>query len=513
VDKKRKHIDDFFRDKMGHYAEVPPSDAWADMDKRLDILKPATVPTNPYRWMGHFGMVSVVAILGVTAVRHFSNLAVTEAEQPAQPASAITSPSVVASAGNVAITSPAADDVIESDTRLADAVTTTVAGNRNEEQPRHEQLAFGESYAENADEEYVEGVTPIRKEDINDTYEPGHGKSGSAQYVLSANGTGALLAYAGNDLNPVGSNVYSSKTLSKLAGSQSVTAAAIKDQQKSIPPLAAEKSTKADKMNAPRTRENKWELGINAGYERGFSNEASRSVAIAPWAGYKLGKRFSVMAQPTVKFANAPVRQIGEAQQYYNTIGEPTVQAVESYVTSAVEGTRVTYYNNTRYRYSQQYNTIERRNMTGGRYVQLELPVSAAYRLTQRVKVYGGVNLAYGKSQAVKEEVSVKSGLIATRDVLVTTTGTPEARDASEVLQYQGTPGSQYSGPIYPSTRSNLLRVGASAGVSWQYSNRWLLDAMVQQTPAPAAVRGGYNVNAPMAAPVFRLSVGYKIVK
>lgn len=513
MDKKRKHIDDFFRDKMGHYAEVPPLDAWADMDKRLDILKPATVPTNPYRWMGHFGMVSVVAILGVTAVHYFSDSGVAGANAPTHVASAVTPSSAATPNADVATASPAPEDMGVAEATDAAALNNEETGRSSKEKPRHEQLAFGESYAANADEEYVEGVTPIHKEDINDTYEPGHGREGSTQHVLAADGSGALLAYAGTDVPPVGSSMNNAKAMSKLVGVQNLSSAGVKDKKNLLPPQAAETITKADKMNAPRTHENKWEMGINAGYERGFSNEASRSVAIAPWVGYKLGKRFSVIAQPTVKFANAPVRQIGEAQLYYTTVGEATVQAVESYVTSAVEGTRVTYYNNTRYRYRQVYGTTERRNVTGGKYMQLELPVAAAYRLAQRVKVYGGVNLVYSKSQTVKEQESAENGLIATRDVLVTTAGTPEAPNAADVLQYEGTPGSQYSGPIYPSTRSNLLRVGASAGVSWQYSSRWLLDAMVQQTPAPTAVRGGYNVNAPMAAPVFRLSVGYKILR
>ena len=513
MDKQRKQIDDFFREKMGHYAEVPPSDAWADMDKRLDMLKPATVPTNPYRWMGHFGMVSVVAILGVTAVNYFSASAGADTEAPSPIAAAVTptSPSP-----GVDQTVPTTDNIINTvdvETIAPIANATGKSSIVEQEPPRHEQLAFGESYSDNADEEYVEGVTPIHKEDINDTYEPGHGRERSVQHVLAADGSGALLAYSGNDvLNAGGPN--GGKTSNRINGTQNLAAGGAKEKSAvTFPPQSAENGTKADKLNAPRFKESPWEIGVNAGYERGFSNAASRSIAIAPWVGYKVSKRFSIVAQPTLKFANAPVRQIGASQMYYTTSGDASVEAVESYVTSAVEGTRVTYYNNTRYRYTQQYNTTQRRNMTGGSYRQLELPVSAAYRLAQRVKIYGGVNLVFSKSQNVQEHVSGESGLIATRDSLITTTGTPVAPNASDVLQFPGAPGATYTGPAYSSERTNMLRVGASAGVSWQYSNRWLLDAMVQQTPAPAQMRGGYNVNAPMSAPVFRLSVGYKIVK
>jgi hypothetical protein len=55
---------------LGNYTEVPPADAWQDLDKKLDTLTPH-VPTAPVRWLTHVGMVSLIAVLSVSFVQKF----------------------------------------------------------------------------------------------------------------------------------------------------------------------------------------------------------------------------------------------------------------------------------------------------------------------------------------------------------------------------------------------------------------------------------------------------------
>jgi hypothetical protein len=50
-------------------------------------------------------------------------------------------------------------------------------------------------------------------------------------------------------------------------------------------------------------------------------------------------------------------------------------------------------------------------------------------------------------------------------------------------------------------------------GVSYEYSKRWLVDALIQQNPANKDIRGGADINVPLSATYFRLSVGYKLTK
>jgi hypothetical protein len=62
----RKHIDDFFREKLGNYRETPPAEAWGELEERLDGLTPSA-PGRNYRWVWHAAMISILAVLGVSA--------------------------------------------------------------------------------------------------------------------------------------------------------------------------------------------------------------------------------------------------------------------------------------------------------------------------------------------------------------------------------------------------------------------------------------------------------------
>ncbi len=63
-----KHIDDFFREKLGRYRETPPPDVWEALDKQLDGLIPSA-PKPSFRWGGHIAMVSLVAVLSIPVVK------------------------------------------------------------------------------------------------------------------------------------------------------------------------------------------------------------------------------------------------------------------------------------------------------------------------------------------------------------------------------------------------------------------------------------------------------------
>ncbi len=78
-----KHIDDFFREKLGRYRETPPPDVWEALDKQLDGLIPSpTTPSAPrpsFRWLGHLAMVSLVAVLSIPLVKKLTGSKATQA--------------------------------------------------------------------------------------------------------------------------------------------------------------------------------------------------------------------------------------------------------------------------------------------------------------------------------------------------------------------------------------------------------------------------------------------------
>lgn len=504
MDKKRKHIDDFFRDKLGGYSEVPPSDAWLDMDKKLDTLVPHT-PTSPYRWLGHVGIVSLIAVLGVSVINKFSH-------QGEEAGSVSYNNQVINNIENTTDSKTVIEPVAKSPDALA---AVEVVGNEKETPsiaPRQLQyedaLAFGESYSENADKEYVEGVTEIKKEDYSDPTTNTRLSSGaivgsSLPASLVNNEINGLYKSLQHVENQLSSNGIDKKPEGLNAAGYKVTK----------PMANSNNSTKLADKTRLKPDFTRWELGVKAGYERGFDHIAAKGVAVSPYAGYNISKKISIVAQPTIKLAEAAARNIGRPASYYKVNNDGTVTAVENYVTSAVEGTTVTYYNNTRFRYTQTHDSIVKTNQTGGRYVQFELPVLVSYKIGNKVAVYGGVNTVYSQLQSVVEHTYTKAGIQQTAEVLVRSKESPSAPAIDKVITHEGTSYSEYNGPVYPENHESNLRVGAMVGVNYEYNKRWLVDAMVQKTPAPANVKSGYNINAPLSAPSFRLSVGYKIKK
>ena len=69
----KKHIDSFIREKAGRNKETPPSYIWDSLDKKLDELN-ASKPPVSYRWLRYFAIISLILMLGVTAiVKMFGN--------------------------------------------------------------------------------------------------------------------------------------------------------------------------------------------------------------------------------------------------------------------------------------------------------------------------------------------------------------------------------------------------------------------------------------------------------
>ena len=485
MDKKHTHIDNFLRDKLGNYSEVPPSDAWLDMDKKLDTLVPHT-PVQPYRWLSHIGIVSLIAVLGVSVASKFSgggdtSSTVYKNEEINKLEGAIETPKVTNSTQ-----SPQA--VTDAPVAQADAEQPVL--DKNPHVKYDDALAFGESYSENADNEYVEGVTEIKKEDYSDQFKLRNGDNANIVANASLNNIGntGLLNLGKNLL--INDNQYGSTPNDKKANNAPNTA------NKTIKPLEvainAAKPAEKTRLKANFTR---WELGIKAGYERGFDNVAAKGFAVSPYVTYNISEKLGITTQPTVKMAVAATRNIGSSASYYKANNDATVTAVEHFVTSAVEGTNVTYYNNTRFRYTQSHDSIVKTNQAGGRYTQFELPVLLNYKLGKKVAVYGGVNTVFSQLQSVTEHTYTKAGIQQTAEVVVRSKESPSAPAVDNVITHNGTSYAAYNGPIYPESHENNLRVGAMIGVNYEYNKRWLVDAMVQKTPAPANVRSGYNMH------------------
>jgi hypothetical protein len=222
------------------------------------------------------------------------------------------------------------------------------------------------------------------------------------------------------------------------------------------------------------------------------------------------------MIQPAAKYAKSAVRSIGTAESYYTVNADGKVTTLNTQEETRTEGSNTDTFFNTTFRYTQSHDSIVKINKAGGVYMEYELPVLIKYNLTAKAAVYGGVNIVYSKMKGVAEHTYTQAGIVRSVDTLIKGSvrkTMPVAPPLDDMITYSGTTFSDYNGPLYPATQANQVRLGAMLGFSYECSDRWLLDALIQQNPAPKDMRGGYNLNAPLSSTYFRLSVGYKLTK
>ncbi len=517
MENKKTHIDDLFRDKLGSYSERPPVGSWNNMDAKLDLLGggiPTTAATSSFSLASHIGMVSLIAVLGTSFVQKFIN---NDSKSKIDTISKLDAHNSIKDVDGVSesrsITPVAMNENDKDDDGNRDLDNSeigTLAGSGNGES----QLSENEDIAtDNRRKSSRSEVLKAADASGGTSKVIGAVSSGNSMVVASTSTTGTkgdAKKPAPEVLNEV--NEYNGN-VNEVVGKNANEHAAVDVNRK---PDARVPEIAAKVLDNPKAKPgfSRWGVGVKAGYERGFDKSGSTKYLVSPYVEYKITPKFAIMVQPAIKYAQAPNRIIGDAQTYYDVKSDGNVSDNGSNTSVKVEGSTVVTYYNAKYRYTQVYDSIVKTNTYGGAYMEYELPVLAKYNVTEKLALYGGVNMIYSQMKGVKENTQIISGLINSKDTMISSTsGMTPAPAIGQVLTYSGAQFSDYNGPLYPATQENSLRFGAMLGFSYEYSDRWLLDALVQKNPAPRDVRGGVNINAPLSSAYFRLAIGYRIAK
>ena len=253
-----------------------------------------------------------------------------------------------------------------------------------------------------------------------------------------------------------------------------------------------------------------FDYGIKVGYEGAYTNKGSEKMVVSGYIGRNLTGKFSYMVQPAIKVAHANNKDIGSVHNFYDTT---TADIKNSNYVVLIYNQDTFFRHN--FNYSQKYDSIAKTYGIGGNYMELELPVLLKYRFTDKLSVYGGLNIGFSKSISIREHTS-NTGFTTRVDssFTINTLYAPSAAPATgSVMKYAGDYIGNYKGPAYPTPPGSSVRLGYMLGFSYEFRKRWLADVLVQQTMARSNVQGGYNTNTALSLPYFRLSVGYRLSK
>ncbi len=501
---KHKHIDDLYRDKLGDYSELPPADAWEGLDGRLDSLVPH-VPVSPYRWLLHASMATVIAFMGVSVVQKMNKSNSRDTIQTSSQSAQI----------DLQVNNQdATNDIVRSDVDLQNSPKLLVSGDNiiPNETVQSRQPSIGaqdrinKNHSENSrinNKQFKSNRTnkAVINSKINDL------NSGRSVVHINDN----ILSATSQTKNLVTQSDFELLNSSKQSSVSQINNLSSKD-------VELTKITKSDidtkKTNNRVPQLTRLESGLKLGYEDGFNNLAAKKIVVSPYVQLKLSKKIGVMVQPSFKFASVNQRQVGQVQSYHQALEEGTVTKTHSYQTTKVEGSTVTTYINSNFRYTQAYDSIVKVNKTGGKYWEVELPVLMIYQISKNVTMYGGPSVVVSKINGIEEQTIITKGLSRTVDTLVSALrAEPIAPAVADIITYNTPEYSNYSGPVYLTNSETSIRFGATFGFSYEYSSRWNIDALIQKYPSKSNIVSGVNLNSPLSATYFRVSVGYKIIK
>ena len=566
----KKHIDTFIREKAGRNAQMPPSHVWENLDKQLDGLNSSKPPVS-YRWMRSFGIISLVLLLSASVVMKLVGNSRTENNQTAnsrsQDNNLPATNNITAGHGTAKTTAPTtpATQTPAAQTNIAQTIaatenTTTAQPANNNTQPANNtttstttastiKITRQPSTADagkNSKEEMYAANNKIPQT------KTGHHHTTTNTARNRSTPTQPINNYAANNAtgnNNINNTPNSAPANSTITANQSANTGTVQNNQAPQPATAATNyaaapanetnktsrlqpandqlsenkqtkplpiTTKTENISKPITKKHKkgmsvpatrWEEGIKAGYENGFNSYAASKYALAPYVQYNISAKVSLLVQPTAKYAQLTTHNVGNTQPYYIANDDGTVTQNGNSTFNPQNNTYTT-----NYTFSQTHDSISKSNVARGTYMEFELPILAKYYIARQLSVYAGINLIYTQLPGITEHTYEQDGILKTVDFATVTPALPTTLPLSPNVSYTGTPFANYNGPLYQSSATGKFHIGYMVGFTYQYGKRWLLDALVQQSPVSSNVIGGYNINAPLSAFYWRTSVGYKFI-
>lgn len=480
----RKHIDDFFREKLGSYAETPPSEVWENLETRLDTLVPngPTAPRLPgssaYRWLWHFGMLSLTVVVGVVLTKMLPG-ALSATKKTSIEAAAVKPIEAVPVAASTVKNVDDNKETTNAGKSVKQNVTPATTNNIIPNQPANKQAAV------TTGKMHIYGS---------------QAQAGNKQSTPTANDKNLSAGAEQEAIATVNSNIYSAWMKPVVP----IKTALVRSRAigKPLPELPGKYKPYF-----------KWEAGIKGGYEMGFTNLAATKYTVSPYIQFNITRKLSIMTQPAVKYAKIASRNIA-SQTYYQANGwNPTALHVDSSYKNDNAINPYWLYSTT-VTYTQTHDSIIKSYSVGGTYLEFEMPLLLKYAITSQFSIYGGANMVFTKLPGITEHTDSQRILSTSGPVTRTQVGSaPTPPPPPGDVAYPGTPLSSYKGPLSPAQQGGQLTFGYTIGFSYEYSKRWLFDALMQQNPTKSDVKGNYNLNIPLSSPYFRLSVGYKLIK
>ena len=505
----RKHIDDFFREKLGNYREAPPPEAWGELEQRLDGLTPA-LPSQYYRFIPHIAIISLLVVMGISAGKKLagntSNVMPLISSTTGQP---------------VALRNTATENGLKPEGQTETPAGSSDQGSATQQNTIGKEEAGGIP-ANNTNSSQVLPVsagssrnnTGTRKHNKHYLASRMMGRTSPFRQEERSNWTGTKPKEETVYNTPGNNDQPAEATNNNSAASPGLTLSGKPSQEEILPgTFKKEESKKANNQNgeepAERTKRSKigysrFEAGVKGGYEQGFTEGSSKKYVVSPYLQFNISSKVAIMTQPAVKYANVSSRSLGTNAYYDNA--KTNLSSTPISDTVGYFGGLPQVKDSTKFTYTANYKSIVKSYKYGGSYFEFEMPVMMKYALTNKLSVFGGLNIIFSKVNLYSENTNASQ---VNNSNSVTVSGVQDNPPAGFVTSIKGSPITEYKGSPYPIQTTEQFSAGYLMGLTYNYNKRWLADALIQQAPLNTS---GNNTQA-LSTTYFRFSIGYKLTK
>lgn len=248
-----------------------------------------------------------------------------------------------------------------------------------------------------------------------------------------------------------------------------------------------------------------FEIGVKAGFEKGMTTGSANRIVLAPYIARPVSKKLSVMVQPTIKLGHVRSTDVGSANPYHDIDHSKDMRRYDSTLVFVLPNQDTIWRRD--FFFSQTHDTIVRQQFVGGNQLSVELPILLKYQLTNKLSVYGGLNMSYGRAMGLKERTTYQATIVRENNQMFAFTGVADPT-MEEAMVYNTSALNSQPQPVKPSGQLNF---GYMLGVSYDINKKWKVDAAMQQMKVSENMQQGVNLNQSAAAPYFRVTVGFKL--
>ncbi|HRO43528.1 MAG TPA: hypothetical protein PL009_11890 [Flavipsychrobacter sp.] len=258
----------------------------------------------------------------------------------------------------------------------------------------------------------------------------------------------------------------------------------------------------------------RFDLGIKAGYERGFADFTTNTFIISPYLQWNISTGFAFVLQPGFRYNQLNRNDIFGGSQSYHKITNAQVTESHIYGTDSINGVMTpTVQRN--YSFTNTYDSVRVGAMLQTRtFWEIELPIMLRYKIASNFAVFGGLSMIFGNLVEMEEKRETYSGLTRSSnlsfDKVDTAAPAPVLPAPDQFFNYNTQNiGAASNNNLNPAT--NPVRLGLMFGFSYELQKRITLDVLYKQTISDMKYVPNEQVRKIYTQPYLRVMLGFKL--